>query len=77
MNQVRVIKGGRDFGTDTIGMHIQASLGSANLLMAVTSAFGMMNKSTSGLMDLRMELKSNWVLSKDKSAYSLFQVNRT
>jgi hypothetical protein len=77
MNQVRVIKGRRGFGTDTIGMHIQASLGSANLLMAVTSASGMMNKSTGGLMDLRMELKSNWVLSKDKSAYSLFQANRT
>ena len=77
MNQVRAIKGRRDFGTDTIGMHIQASLGSANLLVAVTSASGMMNKSTGGLMDLRMELKSNRVLSEDKSAYSLFQVNRT
>ena len=77
MNQVRVIKGKGGFGTDIIGMHIQALLGSANLLMAVTAASGMMNKSTGGLMDLRMELKSNRVLSEDKSAYSLFQVNRT
>ena len=77
MNQVRVIKDKRGFGTDIIGMHIQASLGSANLLMAVTAASGMMNKSTGGLMDLRMELKSNRVLSKDKLAYLLFQVNRT
>ena len=77
MNQVRIIKGKGVFGTVIIGMRIQASLGSANLLMAVTAASGMMNKLTGGLMDLRMELKSNRVLSKDKSAYSLFQVNRT
>ena len=53
---------------------LSASSGTTNLLMAVTATSGMTNKSTGGLMNLRMELK---FLSKDKSVYSIFQVNRT